>query len=1195
MSIIRLNINGFEMTGQDGQTILDVARANGIEIPTLCHDDRVKSYGACGVCVVEVEGMPKLLRSCSTAAADGMIIKTNTEKVKNTRRTALELLLSDHTGDCRPPCALACPAQTDCQGYVGLIANGQYKEAVKLIKDKIPLPASIGRVCPHPCETACRRELVEEPIDIAHLKQFAADKDLFSGDIYKTDIAEDTGKSVAIVGGGPGGLTAAYFLRKKGHEVTIYDAMPKMGGMLVYGIPEYRLPKAIVEKETKVIEDMGVKFVNGVRIGKDLTFEYLKERFDCVVAAIGAWTSVSLRCPGEELDGVIGGIDFLRDVTLNNTLMTGRKIAVVGGGNTAMDACRTAVRLGASEVYNIYRRTKLEMPAEAIEIEEAEEEGVIFKNLTNPIEIIGENNRVSKIRLQIMELGEPDESGRRSPVAVEGEEETIDVDTVIIAIGQGIDASGFEGLNLTGRGTLAADEKTFRTNIENVFAVGDATNKGADIAISAIGEAKKASGIIDAYLNGESISYIEPFLVKRDSVTAETLSDRVKESRVTMRHLSAASRKDNFHEVNKGFTDEEAVAEAKRCLECGCHDYFECKLIDQANQYNVKPKKFDGERHNRVFEDNHPFIKRNPDKCILCGLCVRICDETMSITALGLVDRGFDTVVKPALELPLRETGCISCGQCVNVCPTGALIETTGAKKQVPVKEDFKDSVCSYCGLGCATKTATKGGMILRSLPNTEINDKAILCSKGRFGIANPILNKKKRLTKPLIRKDGVLVEVDFQEAYIYISKKLQGISARYGANSIAVAVSDQYVNEDIFAIKKYAEEIIKTENIVSFNMAESGLKQTLGYDSSTTVMDELMNSDVIFVIENDILKSHTIGAVKIKQRVEEGAKLITLNDSETYLDGYAEYKLKSVGNLSLLKQFAKALIDMGLSPENAEGFIGFKQYVGVIEVEPEVQKAAELYAIAKSAVIVFEQNAISTDAAKLISAIAIISNHIGRARNGIVQLKPNVNSQGLADMGIMPATDGLKDEIASQKIKGMMVFGEDIPEIDLSGLEFLIAADTYLTETAEKADVILPFSDLLRTSGTITNSFRKMQKVTKVLEPASGQSNIEIIKCLANISNENFVYRDEDDLLREISQTIPEYKNAWLANKPVFISKAETPILYTDCFNFENGKAKLLIPENDNMYQEVQNTYWAFKKFSQFIEEEKVIYTNSY
>ena len=688
MNQIKLTINNIEVTGVEGQTILEIARQNNIEIPTLCHDERVEMYGSCGICVVEAEGNPRLLRSCSTFALNGMVIKTNTERIIKNRQTALELLLSDHTGDCRPPCMLACPAQTDCQGYVKMIAKGEYAEALKIIKDKLPLPASIGRVCPHPCEEACRRELVEEPISIAALKSFVGDMFvgddahgvpliLIPGEILMSDeisgtpwaSSPTTNKKIAIIGGGPGGLTAAYFLRIYGHDVTIYDAMPKMGGMLQYGVPEYRLPKKILQAEIAAIEKMGVKFCNNIKIGQNLTLDSLRQNYNAVIVAIGAWKNLNLGCSGEELDGVLGAVDFLRDI--NKYDFKNKKIAVIGGGDIAMDACRTSLRLGASEVYNIYRRTKNEMPANIIEITEAEEEGVIFKNLTNPIEITGENNIVKSIRLQIMELGEPDASGRRSPVPVLGKEETLEVDFVIIAIGQKLDGVGFEEITQSKRGTIIADEKTFKTNFDGVFAIGDATNKGAGIAIEAIGEAKQAAEMVNKYLNGEQLNYNPQYLVK-DEKTAEDFKDKEKIARIKMSHRCPDERKKDFFEVNSGFSEEQAKKEASRCLDCGCHDYFECKLINYANKYKVRPEKYDGKKNRRISENIQDSIIHNPDKCILCGLCVRICDETVGATLLGFVNRGFDTVVKYAVDLDC-DVDCGSCKKCVEVCPTGSL------------------------------------------------------------------------------------------------------------------------------------------------------------------------------------------------------------------------------------------------------------------------------------------------------------------------------------------------------------------------------------------------------------------------------------------------------------------------------------------------------------------------------------------
>ncbi len=672
MDKIKIIIDGKEITGKSGESILNIAAENGIEIPNLCHSKELENFGACGLCLVEAEGFSRLLRACSARAEDGMKIHTDSPRVKKARNAALELIMSDHEGDCIGPCSKNCPAHTDVQGYLKRIAEGKYSEAVKIIKEKIPIPASVGRICPHPCETECRRRFAEEPLSIAYLKAFAADMDLKSENPFKEELLEETGKSIAIIGGGPAGLSAAYRLRLMGHSVTIFDIMPEMGGMLRYGIPEYRLPKAVLKKETDAIKNLGVSFKNNVKIGKDLALKELQKEFDAMLVALGAWQDGNIYCKGENLCGVFGGTEFLRGVNCGKNPDIGKKVAVIGGGNTAMDACRTALRCGAEKVYVIYRRTREEAPAADAEITEAIEEGVEFKFLAAPEEIIGVNGKVKAIKLQIMELAEADSSGRRKPVPIEGRFETIEVDSVIKAVGQKCDLAGFEELELTEKGTVAAKAKTGETNLKGVFAAGDITNRGPSIAIEAIAEGNTAAKAINAYLCGAPFDFGENVYSER-KVSAKDYEHISKIPRIKMPLKTAEERKNTFDEVICGFTEEQAKAEAKRCLECGCHDYADCKLIRYARENRIDMRKFAGVKHNSFTERKLLLIERDQGKCMLCGLCVRVCEEKIGKGLLGFRGRGFKTAILPEFEHGEEIADCANCLECAKICPTGAL------------------------------------------------------------------------------------------------------------------------------------------------------------------------------------------------------------------------------------------------------------------------------------------------------------------------------------------------------------------------------------------------------------------------------------------------------------------------------------------------------------------------------------------
>ncbi len=1158
MAQIRVNINGVEINTHTGHTILEVAKENGILIPTLCHDEKLKHYGSCGMCVVELDNSPRLIRSCSTQIANGMVIQTDTNRIKESRKTTLELMLSDHEGDCKAPCMLGCPSNVDVQGYVGLTANKEYEEALKLIKEDLPLPASIGRVCPHPCQTGCRRGIVDDSVSIAWIKRYVADLDLNKETSYIPEINPSTGKRIAVIGGGPGGLSAAYFLRKSGHEVVIYEAMPELGGMLKYGIPLYRLPKEVLQKEVKLIEKMGVKLVPNTRIGRDVELDHIRKEFDAVYVSIGAWKSSYINCKGSDNEGIIGGIEFLNKFAINEPIRTGNRIAVIGGGNTAMDACRTAIRLGAKEVYAIYRRTKEDMPAVDVEIEEAEEEGVVFKFLSNPVEFISDaDGKVTHMRLEKMKQTEKDASGRRGVVAT-GEVELLEIDSVIMSVGQRLAPEGFEAIALNQRGNIDIGEGTYMTNLEGVFAGGDAVGTGAGIAIEAVADGKHASQIIDNYLRGDFIVKKPLYTVKKENLTLDDFKEIPRQHRSYMGHEAPEIRMHNFEEVVHGFEKESAVNEASRCLECGCMDSFECHLFDYANDYDVKPVRFDGPSKSLDIDDAHLYFTRDPNKCILCGMCVRICDEVMDRGILGLSGRGFDTVVQPAFNKPFSETDCISCGQCISVCPTGALQEKALINKPVPLEGILTESVCNQCGMGCSVKLESRGTLLLRSLPkeNNSIN-KGLLCKKGRFDLV--LQQNQTRIKQPMVRKNGILEEVSWDEAILYIARKSQSLNLRYGDNTMGAIVSGKYFNETIYLLKKLCNETFKTENVYANKGYKKGLKDVLGYDVSTNVVSELGHTDLIITIGTDIMERQPVLGVRIKTATNNGVELIVINDRESKADKWASSAVYNNNNLELLQGIAKELIQLKGTPKQSSGINELNESLKTIEVTPEAKMVADKLVANKNAMIVCDRELLSDEAVMLIAQIAVLSGHIGKPRNGIIQLRSEGNGQGMVDLGINMNTEELNEKIDSGQVKGLIVMGNNIDVNMMEKLEFLVVHGEYLSIHLDKADVIMPSTSHLETSGTITSQDRRIQYARKAVNPEIKMNNIEQLQEIMNVfTNKNMDY-SEAYLLENIGKMLPEYLHAHEnINDDSYWPIGKSRVLYGECYHTEDGYAKL-------------------------------------
>jgi heterodisulfide reductase subunit A-like polyferredoxin len=491
-----------------------------------------------------------------------------------------------------PPCQVGCPAGVHAQAYIALISQGKYKEALESHRETNPLPLICGRVCPHPCEDVCNRAEVDSPIAIASLKRFIADWELENQAEEIEPFEKTSGKKVAIIGSGPAGLTCAYYLAKMGHSPTVYEALPIAGGMLAVGIPDYRLPKDILKAEIGYIEKMGVEIVLNKRFGKDFTMDDLKkDGYEAAFLGIGAHVSKKLALPGEDLKGVIPGVEFLRDANLGKKVKLGKKVAVIGGGDVAIDAVRVAQRMG-SEAFILYRRTRAEMPAHESEIQATESEEIEIQYLTQPVKILGKDGKVAGLECIKMELGEPDDSGRRRPVPIKGSEFTMEVDNVIPAIGQSPEVEFLEqlGLNLAKDGTIIVDEKSYATNVEGIFSAGDAQSGPATV-VKAVGAARKAAYAIDTYLRGERYEgepEVEDVILFEDLNLDETIDIQ---KRVSAPQLPPSKRKKNFNEVISVISEEQAKSEASRCLNCGtCSGCYQCIKVCEPDAIDFSQK-----------------------------------------------------------------------------------------------------------------------------------------------------------------------------------------------------------------------------------------------------------------------------------------------------------------------------------------------------------------------------------------------------------------------------------------------------------------------------------------------------------------------------------------------------------------------------------------------------------------------------
>jgi NADPH-dependent glutamate synthase beta subunit-like oxidoreductase/ferredoxin len=551
-------------------------------------------------------------------------------------------------------CENACPVNTRAPQYISAIRKGDYDVAFELNRGDNLFPAILGRICVHPCEEKCRRgHLTDLPIAICSLKRACADLKTSASRIEKVITKRD--KKVAIIGAGPSGLSAANDLARLGYPVTIYETFPVPGGMLNVGIPAYRLPRNVVREAIEEVRRLGVQIMLSTPVGKELNLESLREQYDAVYIGAGAHKAEKLGIPGEDLQGVIHGVTFMEMVNLGQDLKIGQKVAVVGGGNTAMDTARSSLRLGAKEVFILYRRTREEMPVDLRELEQVEEEGIKVHYLTTPIQLLSEDaRRVSGVRCIRNRLGEPEQDGRRRPIPIEGSEFDLAVDLLIPAVSQSPDISFLPeeiGLEISKWARLVVNPETFETNIHGIFAGGDFVTGPRDV-IRVIADGRRVALSIHAHLSGETCEKRPAYFTPVPEVEIDP--DLEKIPRQKMATLPVRERRSLNEEVELGYSREEAGREALRCLQC------------------------------------HVFTIFDRTKCILCGACVDICPKScFRMARLNEIsgDEKLSRWVESHYGVPLEEaekrnlatvifkeeSRCIQCGLCVKRCPTGTI------------------------------------------------------------------------------------------------------------------------------------------------------------------------------------------------------------------------------------------------------------------------------------------------------------------------------------------------------------------------------------------------------------------------------------------------------------------------------------------------------------------------------------------